>query len=102
MTQTLALIARDAGCSFPGCSHPPEWCERHHLQDWVDGGPTDLANLTLLCRYHHHNFASRGWSCRLNHDGLQEWIPPRHVDRDQTPLVNTRIQAARQRYTTAA
>ena len=44
-SQTLALIARDAGCSFPGCSHPPEWCERHHLQDWLHGGPTDLTNL---------------------------------------------------------
>ena len=21
--QTMALIARDAGCSFPGCTHPP-------------------------------------------------------------------------------
>jgi hypothetical protein len=61
-----------------------------------------MTNLTLLCRYHHHNFASRGWACRLNHDGLPAWIPPRHIDPDQTPLVNTRIQAARQRYTTAA
>ena len=23
--QTMALIARDAGCSFPGCTHPPQW-----------------------------------------------------------------------------
>jgi hypothetical protein len=22
--QTMALIARDAGCSFPGCTHPPQ------------------------------------------------------------------------------
>ena len=92
--QTLALIARDAGCSFPGCAHPPQWCERHHIREWSDGGLTDLNNLTLLCRYHHHNFASRGWACRINRDGLPEWIPPRHVDRTQTPLINTRIQAA--------
>jgi Domain of unknown function (DUF222) len=25
--QTMALIARDAGCSFPGCTHPPQWCD---------------------------------------------------------------------------
>jgi hypothetical protein len=97
--QTLALVARDSGCSFPGCAHPPEFCERHHIREWADGGPTDLDNLTLLCRYHHHNFATRGWTCRLNEDGIPEWVPPRHVDRSQTPLVNTRIQA---RYTTAA
>ena len=93
-TQTLALIARDVGCSFPGCAHPPEWCERHHIREWSDGGLTDLNNLTLLCRYHHRNFASRGWACRINQDGMPEWIPPKHVDRTQTPLINTRIQAA--------
>jgi hypothetical protein len=99
--QTLALVDRDRGCSFPGCTHPPEFCERHHIREWADGGPTDLNNLTLLCRYH-HNFAARGWACRLNQDGIPEWVPPRHVDRDQTPLINTRIQARRQHYTTVA
>jgi hypothetical protein len=46
--QTMALIARDAGCSFPGCTHPPQWCDRHHILDWILGGLTDLENLTLL------------------------------------------------------
>lgn len=27
--QTLALIARDGGCSFPACTMPPRWCDRH-------------------------------------------------------------------------
>jgi Domain of unknown function (DUF222) len=44
--QTMALIAREGGCSFPGCDHPPQWCDRHHIIDWIDGGPTDLDNLT--------------------------------------------------------
>jgi len=100
--QTLALVARDRGCSFPACAHPPEYCERHHIRSWLDGGPTDVDNLTLVCRYHHHNFEQRGWTCQLNPDGLPEWIPPRHVDRTQTPLVNTRIQAAQTHYTEAA
>ena len=30
------------GCSFPGCTHPPQWCDRHHILDWILGGPTDL------------------------------------------------------------
>lgn len=97
-SQTLALVARDGGCSFPGCHHAPEWCERHHIRGWLDGGRTDLANLTLLCRYHHHNFASRGWACRLNGDGLPEWVPPRHIDPNQVPLLNARIQGRRQNY----
>ena len=64
--QTMALIARDAGCSFPGCTHPPQWCDRHHILDWILGGPTDLDNLTLLCRYHHTHFLQKGWTCRIN------------------------------------
>jgi hypothetical protein len=46
--QTAALIARDKGCSFPGCDAAPEWSERHHIRPWIDGGMTDLDNLTLL------------------------------------------------------
>ena len=45
--QTMALIALDAECSFPGCTHPPAWCDRHHILDWILGGLTDLDNLTL-------------------------------------------------------
>ena len=49
LPQTIALYARDKGCSFPGCDIPPEWCERHHIRSWAEGGLTDLNNLTLLC-----------------------------------------------------
>jgi hypothetical protein len=94
-SQTLALAVRDGGCSFPGCDLPPPWCERHHIVPWIDGGTTDLDNLTLLCRYHHHNFAARGWTCRLGEDRLPVWVPPRHVDRSQTPLRNTRLALPR-------
>jgi hypothetical protein len=89
--QTAALIARDKGCSFPGCHTPPEWCERHHIVPWLEGGETNLDNLTLLCRYHHHNFATRGWTCQLNPDRLPEWRPPRYLGPHQRPMINTRI-----------
>ena len=93
-SQTLALAARHRGCSFPGCDRAPQWCERHHIVAWVDGGWTDLTNLTLLCVYHHHHFLDRGWTCRINADQIPEWLPPRWVDPDQTPQINTRIRAA--------
>jgi hypothetical protein len=89
--QTLALIARDGGCSFPGCAHPPEWCDRHHIDPWIAGGLTDVSNLTLLCRYHHGNFVRHGWTCRLNAAGVPEWVPPRWIDPEQRPLTNRRI-----------
>ena len=93
--QTMALVARDGGCSFPGCDRPPEWCERHHVRAWIDGGRTDLDNLTLLCAWHHHNFAARGWTCLMG-DGLPAWRPPRWVDPEQQPLRNTRVLARQQ------
>src|SRR6185436_12823419 len=49
--QRRALAARDRGCSFPTCDRPPDWCESHHVTPWVDGGPTDLDNLTLFVRF---------------------------------------------------
>ena len=48
--QVRALRQRDKGCSFPGCDRPPSWCQAHHLRHWLDGGPTDLNNLALLCQ----------------------------------------------------
>jgi hypothetical protein len=89
--QTLALYARDGGCSFPGCSHPPQYCERHHVVAWIEGGTTDVDNLTLLCRYHHHNFWARGWTCTINGDGLPEWTAPTWLSRNRPPMINTRI-----------
>jgi hypothetical protein len=90
--QTMALIAREGGCSFPGCDHPPQWCDRHHIIDWIDGGPTNLENMTLLCRYHHTHFLQKGWMCHINDDGLPEWTPPRWIDPDQRPQLNNRIR----------
>ena len=53
-TQRRLLWIRDGGCTFPGCERPPGWCEAHHIVFWEHGGPTDLANLALLCSHHHH------------------------------------------------
>jgi Domain of unknown function (DUF222)/HNH endonuclease len=93
--QTYALIARDQGCSFPDCDHPPPWTQRHHIRAWLDGGRTDVDNLTLLCPYHHANFAALGWECRPI-DGVVHWVPPVWIDPAQAPIRNTshdRIEA---------
>jgi hypothetical protein len=59
--QRAALAIRDGGCVFPGCERPLAWCEAHHLRHWLQGGPTDLANLALLCRAHHRAVHEGGW-----------------------------------------
>ena len=50
---------------FPGCSRPLAWCEAHHLRHWLHGGPTDLANLALVCRAHHRAVHEGGWPATL-------------------------------------
>ncbi len=48
-----AIVHRDAGCTFPGCQRPPDWCDAHHVVPWWAGGQTNLANAALLCARHH-------------------------------------------------
>ena len=92
--QTAALIARDRGLLVPRLRHRPGMDRAHHVIPWSEGGATDLDNLTLLCRYHHHNFLSTGWDCTINPDGLPEWRPPWWVDRERKPMINNRIRSA--------
>jgi hypothetical protein len=85
--QTVALAARDRGCTFPGCTRPPSWCQRHHVREWQFGGGTDIDNLVLLCGYHHREFERRGWRVTMV-DGLPWWLPPRWIDPQQRPIRN--------------
>jgi Domain of unknown function (DUF222)/HNH endonuclease len=74
--QRVALVVRDRGCGFPGCQRPPAWCEAHHLVHWLHGGPTDLANLALLCRAHHRAVQEGGWRLGRQPDGRLTATPP--------------------------
>jgi hypothetical protein len=74
--QRAALVVRDGGCGFPGCDRPPAWCEAHHLVHWLHGGPTDLANLALLCRAHHRAVHEGGWRLGRDPDGRLTVTPP--------------------------
>ena len=51
--QWRALVARDRHCQAEGCTRGPDSCHTHHIRPWTEGGATDLANLQLLCWYHH-------------------------------------------------
>ena len=54
-SQRQALIARDQGCSFPGCDIPPACCETHHVIEFQHGGKTSVDTLALACGHHHRN-----------------------------------------------
>jgi hypothetical protein len=74
--QRTALAVRDGGCVFPGCDRPLSWCEAHHLVHWLDGGPTDLDNLVLVCRAHHRAVHEGGWRLQHQPDGRLTATPP--------------------------
>ena len=74
--QRTALAVRDGGCVFPDCARPLAWCEAHHLRHWLHGGPTDLANLALLCRAHHRAVHEGGWRLARGPDGRLTATPP--------------------------
>jgi len=82
--QTLALIARDQGCAFPGCTDPPEWTEKHHITPWARGGPTDIENLCLLCDFHHDRFERQGWQIIMR-DGATGLARRRATAQAQSP-----------------
>jgi Domain of unknown function (DUF222)/HNH endonuclease len=73
-----ALNLRDGGCRFPGCDRPITWCDAHHLVSWVQGGPTSVDNMILLCRRHHVLVHEHHWSIRLDrHTGTVTATDPR-------------------------
>jgi hypothetical protein len=63
-----ALVARDGGCRFPGCTHT-KFVDGHHIRHWANGGETSLDNLVLLCRRHHRLVHEGGFGCEKTADG---------------------------------
>jgi hypothetical protein len=86
--QRVALNARDKGCAFPNCSRPARWSDAHHIVSWLDGGPTNLDNLVLLCRRHHRIIHHSDWVVRMTGTGIPEFVPPRWIDPLQIPRRN--------------
>ncbi len=84
-----ALVVRDRGCTFPGCDRPPRWCDGHHVRPWTRGGRTDLANLVLLCRRHHHLIHDGDWTVRMAADGLPDFFPPPVLGEPNRPRRNS-------------
>lgn len=74
---TLRVCRGDKGCSFPGCDRPPSWCQAHHIRHWIDGGVTDIDNLTLLCERHHHVVHTRGSTATATTAAVRWPIPAR-------------------------
>jgi hypothetical protein len=66
------LRYRDRGCRFPGCG-TNAFTHAHHIRWWSRGGATELANLVLLCSFHHRLVHEHGWAVERVDDGF-EWF----------------------------
>ncbi|MCT1451141.1 HNH endonuclease signature motif containing protein [Corynebacterium sp. p3-SID1194] len=78
-------------CPVPDCRHAADNCEVHHIEPWARGGPTNMNNLSVLCRYHNRtndDDPGRHNRGRIQvRDGTPTWISPRG-----TPVANNTHQ----------
>jgi hypothetical protein len=77
------LKERDRHCRAPGCART-RGLHAHHVVHWIDGGPTDLDNLVLLCGRHHTMLHEYGWRIRGKPSALE------FADRDGRPVTPCR------------
>ena len=61
-----ALLRRDGGCRFGGCTST-RFLEAHHIVPWPS--PTTMGNLALICWHHHHAVHEGGWRLFGNPNG---------------------------------
>jgi hypothetical protein len=72
-----AVILRDRHCGAPGCFQPPNACHVHHTTPRSKGGRTRLADLILLCAFHHLIVVHKwDWTITLNADGTTTMRSP--------------------------
>jgi hypothetical protein len=82
--QRIMLIARDGGCTKPGCTVPAYGSQVHHAaRDWADNGHTNVDELGLACGPDNRMVGPGGWQTRINADNDVEWIPPPDLDTGQ-------------------
>ncbi|MDP7705797.1 HNH endonuclease signature motif containing protein [Mycobacterium sp. TY815] len=78
--QRLTLLARDRGCTRPGCTVPGYWTQVHHLEGWINTRRTHIDELALACPPDNRLVELHKYTTRRNIHGIAEWIPPKHLD----------------------
>jgi len=93
--QRIGLAARDGGCRADGCQRPPDFCEAHHIDEWLrDTGETSIRRGILLCRHHHTLIHNNGWHITETESGDYEMRAP---NGQRKPLPSKNPIAARLR-----
>lgn len=83
--QRIMLIARDGGCTKPGCTVGAYGSEAHHaVTNWARGGNTNVDDMALACgpdnRMVHRD---GGYTTTINGRGEVEWQAPPWLDNGQ-------------------
>ncbi len=87
--QRIVLHARDRGCTRPGCTAPGYWCQAHHaVDDWNDGGQTNVDDMSLACPQDHRMLDNTDWHTRKNTRNQTEWLPPPDLDSPAQHRIN--------------
>jgi len=73
--QRAALVERDGGCRFPGCTQRHRLIP-HHSVFWSRGGATDLDLLVLLCPTHHRAVHELGYGATALGGGRFRFTTP--------------------------
>ncbi|AMD56197.1 hypothetical protein ATO49_28250, partial [Mycolicibacterium fortuitum subsp. fortuitum DSM 46621 = ATCC 6841 = JCM 6387] len=76
--QRIMLIARDGGCTKPGCTVGAYGCQAHHATaDWAAGGNTNVDDMALACGPDNRLVDDDGgYSTTITSDGVVQWHPP--------------------------
>ena len=70
-----ALLNRDGGCRFPGCTAVHR-LHGHPVEHWAQGGEIALNNLVMLCPAHHRLAHEGGFDLRRLDDGTFRFTAP--------------------------
>jgi len=80
-----ALLRRDGTCRFPGCN-ARVFLEGHHIEHWADGGKTEMANIALLCSWHHRHCHEYGYTIHGNADREIRFVDPHGRELKDVPV----------------
>jgi len=81
--QRIVLLARDRGCTKPGCTTGGYYTQAHHVTGWATNGQTNIDDLTLACGPDNRLIETTDWTTHTRDDGLIEWLPPADLDTGQ-------------------
>ncbi|GLX00165.1 HNH endonuclease [Microtetraspora sp. NBRC 16547] len=71
--QRRTILARYTSCMVDDCSLPAHLCQIDHIDNWSDGGATDLDKLGPTCQFHNRDRYRHPERYRLYRVGKDRW-----------------------------